>query len=145
MSLGSAEGVKMDQVEDGEVGGLMDGEEPLDEEDVEENAEKAEQAEKERAMRSESIIGMASHLQVLVNSLIYNAPFADQRVVDLCTRKLASAIDLAKRIRIKENRINSSASTGIPTFSPDFAELMFIRTRPLAQIRSDRLESQEEP
>jgi hypothetical protein len=145
MSLASAEGVKMDQVEDGEVGGLMGGEELSDDEDVEDDGEKAELLEKERAMRRESIIGMASRLYELADLLMYNAPFTDQRVVDLATRKIASAIDFHEKIRNKENRINSSTSAGIPTFSPDFAELMFFRTRPLAQVHSDRSKHQEGP
>jgi hypothetical protein len=92
MLLASVEGVRLDQVEDGKVGGPMDGEEPLDE-DEEDDVEKAEVLEKERAARHESIIGIASRLHELADMLAYNAPYADQRMVDLATRKTALAVD----------------------------------------------------
>jgi hypothetical protein len=138
MPLANAYGINMDSAEAGEVGGYMDGEaEELGEED-EEAGENAELLEKERSLRRESMSGIASRLHELADMLEYNAPFADQRVVDLAIRKTAAAVDLQEKLKNKENRINSSTSTNPPTFSPQFAEVMFVRTRPPARIRENR-------
>ena len=104
----------------------------------EEVGENAELLEKERALRRESMSGIASRLHELADIIEYNAPFADQRVVDLAIRKTASVMDFQEKLKNKENRINSSTSTNPPTFSTQFAEVMFVRTRPPARIRENR-------
>lgn len=136
MPLASAEGVVFDQVEGGEVGGPMDGEqEEHSEEDEEEQhlRDIVENMEEEHAVRCNTINEIASRLHELADMLQYNAPFADHHVVELVTRKTATALDLQDKIKNKENKMNATTGTKISTFSSTFAEVMFVRTRPLAR------------
>lgn len=143
MPLASAVGVIMDKVEGGEVGGVMDDENEgaeisgEEEEAVVEQMD-AELAEEEsREMRLKEMKNYAKQLHELADMIAYNAPYADQRMLDFITRKATSAIELEEKIKSKENRLNSFSAPHLPIFSPEFSDIIFIRTRPLARIREN--------
>jgi hypothetical protein len=144
MPLASADGILMDQIEEGEVGGLMDndnegeetgGEEEADVERI--DTELAEEEDRDRQQQQKEMKTYAKQLHELADMIAYNAPYADQRMLDFITRKATSAIELQEKIKSKENRSNSSSAPHLPMFSPEFSDVIFIRTRPLARIHEN--------
>jgi hypothetical protein len=79
----------------------------------------------------------AKQLHELADMTAYNAPYADQRMLDFITHKAASAIELEEKIKSKENRTNSPFAPHLPMFSPEFPDIIFIRTRPFARTREN--------
>jgi hypothetical protein len=134
--LASAICIDLTRVQEGEVGGVMDGEtDNHTEEDNDADDGFADMQEEEIQRKVEDMRLWASTLYQMAEQLDHNSAYADQRVYDHIAHIIAPIIQLSNKIREKENATNSSAGTSLTTWSAAFAGIMTWRTRPLDRIR----------
>jgi cobalamin biosynthesis protein CobT len=75
---------------------------------------------------------MAQQLHDLASVVDYNAQYTDRRALEMFTQKTKASMSLIKKVQKLEKLVRSHTLPNLPTFSPAFADLMFVRTRPRA-------------
>ena len=133
--LASAICIDLTRVQEGEVGGAMDGEtDDRTEEDNDADDSFADMQEEEIQRRVQDMCLWASTMFQMAEQLNDNSPYADQQVYDQIVLIIGPIIQLSNKICEKENATNSSAGTSLMTWSAAFAGIMTWQTRPLDRI-----------
>jgi hypothetical protein len=108
-SLASTVCIDLTRVQEGEVGGAMDGEtDDRTEEDDDADDSFTDTQEEEIRRKVEDMRSWASTLHQMAEQLNHNSAYADQRVYDQIAHIIASIIQLSNKIHEKENATNSS-------------------------------------